>query len=279
MIKVAVTGATGFIGTHILGSLAQLPVSLCILSRDGQQRFTGEENFRAIDFDLENFPEDIFFQAGEPDVLIHLAWGGLPNYRSAHHLEREGPQQYRFLETMITSGLKTLFVAGTCFEYGMQSGELSELTEVKPDNCYALAKNTLHQKLEALNSSKSFNLIWGRLFYLYGEGQAMSSLKPQLERAVNSGEPRFNMSGGEQIRDFLEVREAAQYIVNLSLMERDIGVVNICSGQPISVKNIVQKWIHENDWPIEMNLGYYPYADFEPMEFWGNQEKLRSLLL
>jgi dTDP-6-deoxy-L-talose 4-dehydrogenase (NAD+) len=59
------------------------------------------------------------------DVLLHLAWDGLPNYRSLRHFEQELPAQYAFLRSVIAAGLKSLMVTGTCFEYGMQSG-LSE---------------------------------------------------------------------------------------------------------------------------------------------------------
>ncbi len=52
------------------------------------------------------------------------------------------------------------------------------------------------------------------------------------------------------------------------MAQRDIGAINICSGNPISVRKLVEHWLNENAWKIELNLGYYPYPDYEPMAFW-----------
>ena len=138
-------------------------------------------------------------------MLIHLAWGGLPNYPSLHHFERELPAHYALLKRLVDEGLSTLVVAGTCFEYGMQSGPLAETLAAAPANPYALAKDALRRQLQALQRERPFALTWARLFYLYGEGQAETALWPQLRRAVESGAATFPMSGGEQLRDYLPV--------------------------------------------------------------------------
>lgn len=86
------------------------------------------------------------------------------------------------------------------------------------------------------------------------------------------------MSGGEQLRDYLPVDEVAEIIVELALNNPDSGVVNICSGEPVSVKALVEGWIKDLSASIEPNLGYYPYPDYEPMEFWGDRKKLNKIL-
>ncbi len=96
---------------------------------------------------------DPFETMGKPDVLIHLAWDGLPNYRSPHHVEAELPRQFSFLKRAIEGGLRSLFVSGTCFEYGMQSGALSETIPSLPDNPYGLAKHALQQQLSDLRKA------------------------------------------------------------------------------------------------------------------------------
>ena len=82
------------------------------------------------------------------------------------------------------------------------------------------------------------------------------------------------MSGGEQLRDYLPVTDVAKYLVALALARKDIGVVNICSGKPISVRKLVEAWVEENGWAIDLNLGYYAYPDYEPLAFWGTRSKL-----
>jgi dTDP-6-deoxy-L-talose 4-dehydrogenase (NAD+) len=86
------------------------------------------------------------------------------------------------------------------------------------------------------------------------------------------------MSGGEQLRDYLPVEEVARQIVRLAMARRDIGIVNICSGKPISVRRLVEQWLCERNWQIELKLGYYPYPDYEPMAFWGDRTRLDANL-
>jgi dTDP-6-deoxy-L-talose 4-dehydrogenase (NAD+) len=277
-MKVAVTGATGFIGRHVLSELASHPVDVVAVVRKLSPVNSILNDIDIVQVNLDSPPQNAFDVMGRPDVLIHLAWGGLPNYRSLHHFEHELPIQYRFLSGLVRSGLSGFVVAGTCYEYGMQSGQLSEAIETYPDNPYGFAKDTLRRQLEYLRKSQPFALAWTRLFYLYGDGQAESSLLPQLKRAVEQGQTFFNMSGGEQLRDYLSVIDVAKNLVMLALNRADIGVLNLCSGKPISVRKLVEGWIEENGWQIKLNLGHYPYPDYEPLAFWGDRKKLDSFL-
>jgi len=277
-MKVAVTGAAGFIGQHVLVELEKYPVEIVAITRQPVIDLPQSQKVKVVQFDLQDASSDTFNLFGDPDVLIHLAWGGLPNYMSRHHFEQELPMNYRFLQNMVKSGLQSLSVAGTCFEYGMQFGPLNETMKAYPSNPYALAKDVLRNQLEYLKADYPFSLIWGRLFYLYGDGQAENSLLPQLRRAVERGDKVFNMSGGEQLRDYLSVTDVAKYLVSLALQTKDVGVVNICSGKPVSVRKQVENWIAENDWRINLNLGHYPYPDYEPMAFWGDRHKIDKYL-
>ena len=277
-MKVAVTGASGFVGQHVLSELLRRETDVVAVARDTTRLSNFGNAARLIEMDIGKAGSDIFDRLGRPDILIHLAWDGLPNYRSLHHFEAELPKQYRFLQTLVTEGLASMLVTGTCFEYGMQSGSLSEEILPQPDNPYGYAKNALRQQLQYLKSTQHFNLTWGRLFYMYGEGQASNSLYPKLKDAALRGDKVFNMSGGEQLRDYLPVEEVARAIVRLALAQKDIGVVNICSGEPISVRRLVEQWSRDFNWEIALNFGCYPYPDYEPMAFWGNHRKLKETL-
>ena len=107
------------------------------------------------------------------------------------------------------------------------------------------------------------------MFYTYGHGQSGGSLLAQLETAVAKGDEVFNMSGGEQLRDYLPVEQMAEKIANFSLDDNLDGVVNCCSGKPISIKRLVEDYVRENGYNIKLNFGYYPYLDYEAMAFWG----------
>ncbi len=277
-LKIAVTGASGFVGRHVLAELARRDLSATVLLRPASAVPEWVKPHRVVRMDIADAPADAFEQAGRPDLLIHLAWGGLPNYKSLHHFEQELPAQYHFLKAMTGAGLRHLVVSGTCFEYGMQSGPLSEDLAAAPSNPYGLAKDTLRRQLQYLQSEQPFTLTWARLFYLHGEGQAPNSLLPLLQRAVERGETSFPMSGGEQLRDYLSATEVAQHLVALALGRSDCGIVNICSGKPVSVRAMVEGWIAQNGWSITPALGRFPYPDHEPMAFWGDNQKLLRCL-
>ncbi|MFZ2162800.1 MAG: NAD(P)-dependent oxidoreductase [Sideroxyarcus sp.] len=273
-MKIAVTGASGFLGRHVLNALLQHDAEIIAVSRDAKRLNDLGSAVRVVEMDIASPVGDSYKQLGSPDILIHLAWDGLPNYKSRHHFETELPRQYHFLKGMVEAGLPSLLVTGTCFEYGMQSGALAADMQTAPGNPYGYAKDCLRKQLGFLRTDTAFKLTWARLFYMYGEGQPATSLYPKLREAVSRGDATFNMSGGEQLRDYLPVEEVARQLVRLALARRDIGAINVCSGKPVSVRSLVERWKMDNGWKIELNLGYYPYPDYEPMAFWGERPEL-----
>lgn len=279
-MKVAVTGASGFIGQYVCQELVRRGIEVVAVRRMSSMgsMINAKLVTSALPIDYAMPTVEQLDEIVACDALIHLAWGGLPNYGSYRHFEVELPQQYQFLKQLIERGLSSLFVAGTCFEYGMQSGRLSEEVSAQPINPYGFAKYTLYQQLSYLQQAHSFNMQWGRLFYTYGEGQAPSSLYALLQKAIAQGDEFFPMSGGEQLRDFLPVDEMARIIVQIAISRQNLGVMNVCSGLPTSVRRLVEKWIKEQHASIQLNLGHYPYSSFEPMAFWGCTTKLYNLL-
>ena len=114
---------------------------------------------------------------------------------------------------------------------------------------------------------------------MYGKGQSQNSLISQLDKALESNEQEFNMSGGEQVRDYLHVEEVAKNIVKIALQDKVIGIINCCSGKPVTVKQFVLDHLMQKKRTIKLNLGYYPYTDFEPMKFWGDATKMNKIIL
>lgn len=278
-MRVAVTGASGFVGTHVLNALAAYDnVQVVAAARAPIRDDRLPPGASAVALDIGAASASDFARLGSPDILIHLAWGGLPNYRSRHHYETELPAQYRFLRVMAEAGLPSLLVTGTCYEYGMLSGALSEDVAAAPANPYALAKVALLRQLEFLQAEVPFALTWARLFYMYGPGQAPTSILPLLRAAVERGDAKFPMSKGEQLRDYLPVEEVARLLVALAMRREDLGVVNICSGRPISVRGLVEEQLAAHNWKIELDLGKYSYPAYEPLAFWGSRDRLNVIL-
>jgi dTDP-6-deoxy-L-talose 4-dehydrogenase (NAD+) len=272
-----VTGATGFIGRHVVAELRRRGVSPVLVRRPAPSGVPALVD-DVVEMDIAAPGPDAYDRLGRPAVLIHLAWGGLPNYGSTHHLEAELPAQRAFLGQLVESGLPALTVSGTCFEYGLRPGALDEEVPAAPVTAYAQAKDALRRWLEDLRANRPFRLTWARLFYLRGEGQAPGSLLPQLEAAISRGDPSFDMSGGEQLRDYLPVEEAAADLVALACSGLDNGIVNVCSGRPIKIRDLVEAVVRERGSTIALNLGHYPYPEYEPMAFWGDRSKLNRIL-
>jgi dTDP-6-deoxy-L-talose 4-dehydrogenase (NAD+) len=232
-----------------------------------------------IEYDINNNESrDLCSFFGNPDQLIHLAWGSLSNYNDSSHIETILFNHCRFVKNMVLSGLKDMVIAGTCFEYGMVDGCLSENMDTKPLNSYAIAKDTLRKFIVELEKQHRFVYKWIRLFYMYGEGQSKTSLMYLLDKAIHDKDKVFNMSGGGQLRDFLHIDVVVKNIALIARQNIYINQsINCCSGKPVSIKNLVESYLEKKNYNMKLNLGFYPYPDYETMEFWGDNDKLQKI--
>jgi nucleoside-diphosphate-sugar epimerase len=279
-VKVLVTGATGFVGRHLVAALLARGCEVRAVARNAETAATmpwiDAVEFIAADIHADDL--DIAALTADIDALAHLAWPGLPNYQALFHFEHNLMADYRFIKGAVEAGVSQVLVTGTCFEYGMQSGPLSEQATPQPSNPYGLAKNTLRLFLENLQRVQPFTLQWARLFYLHGEGQNPNSLLAALDRAIDAGDDTFNMSAGEQLRDYLAIDIAADYLAAILQQREFNGLINCSSGQPVSVRALVEQRLSARGASIRLNLGHYPYPTHEPMAFWGVADRLQQLL-
>lgn len=266
--QVIVTGATGFVGSYVVPELLKRGYKVVAMARDESKarQLDWFDRVRFISLDL--CTSDVSFEPDAGAGLIHLAWPGLPNYHSPFHFEENLPQSYAFMKRMLIAGVSQVLVTGTCFEYGLQEGPLAASSHTMPTNPYGFAKDALRRQLEFLQKELPYTLQWARLFYMHGKGQHPRSLLAQLDAAIDHGATSFGMSGGEQLRDYLPVGEVARQLVSL-FQEGLSGTFNVCSGVPISIRRLVEERIAARGATIAMNLGHYPYPDYEPMAFWG----------
>jgi dTDP-6-deoxy-L-talose 4-dehydrogenase (NAD+) len=279
-VKVLVTGATGFVGRHLVAALLARGCEIRAVARNAEtaQGMPWINEVEFVSADIHAADLDVAALTVGIDALAHLAWPGLPNYRALFHFEHNLMADYRFIKSAVEAGVQQVLVTGTCFEYGMQSGPLSESSAPQPSNPYGLAKHTLHLFLQNLQQELPFTLQWARLFYLHGEGQNPNSLLAALDRAIDTGEASFNMSAGEQLRDFLPIENAAGYLAAILQRHDFDGVINCASGQPVSVRSLVEQRLRERGATLNLNLGHYPYPTHEPLAFWAVTERLQQLL-
>ena len=133
-MKVLVTGASGFVGQHVVLQLLKRGHVVTAVGRHGAKArgFDWFDRVRFIECDIHCPITDPFEKFGRPEAVIHLAWPGLPNYKSLFHFEKNLPADYRFLKALVEGGASHLLIAGTCLEYGMQNGALTEMMPTKP---------------------------------------------------------------------------------------------------------------------------------------------------
>jgi len=278
-MNILMTGATGFIGKHLLRVLLARGhrVSLLIRPTTISPNKSWPKSVRIISCDIHDESSYQHIPAEPFDALVHLAWSKLENYRSLAHMDTLLPGDMKFLRRMAERGIPKIFVSGTCFEYGLQEGCLSEEMPSAPILPYAMAKDFLRKYIQELQKKLSFQLQWGRLFYMHGPGQNPKSLLPLLDLAIKRGDNVFNMSGGEQLRDYLRVEAMAEKITTILENSDFDGIINICSGKPVSVRQLVEKKIKKTKSSIQLNLGYYPYPNYEPMAYWGNNATFEAI--
>jgi dTDP-6-deoxy-L-talose 4-dehydrogenase (NAD+) len=260
-----VTGASGFLGSEISRQLSLRGDDYRILDRNGIHQ--NGQRVTNCDFDLVNCDIPSPKNLEGYLKLVHLAWDGLPNYESDDHLHQLLGHK-EFLFNAVSAGVRSIFVAGSCIEYGLAEGPLTSSSVARPTTPYGQAKLELLQFLFDLKKKRDFSFAWGRFFYLYGENQNKNSLYPYIQEAVKTGGPIYLKSNGKQIRDFISVKNAA--LITLRILDKgcDQEIVNIGSGNPMMVMEWVRRQIPSaSKSRIEVSTKSWP--KYEPSAAWA----------
>lgn len=236
-MRVVVTGATGFLGSHLLGVLQDHDV-LC-LSRD-PRRIPVTRNVRAIRADFGaggGWIEAV--AAFDPDWCFHLAWEGLPDY-SPERCRANLAAGRRLVDAVADAGITRLIVVGTCWEYGAASGPVAEDRVPVNPGVFAATKLELLDSVREVAGRCGFDYRWARLFFVYGPGQRPTSLIPSLRTSYSTGKaPEIREPGA--VQDFIHVADAAEGLVALAAAHTPSGVFNVGTGQPTSVAGVANQ--------------------------------------
>ncbi len=280
-MKVLVTGVTGGIGELIAKELLKRGITVIGTSRDAEKAKASDiyDQITYIPYDFNSpLNTDLFTHFHKPDLLIHPAWEKLNEFKNQDHVTIYLENHKKFIASLIENGLKSFSGVGTCYECGLHEGILDEECTSPPTLPYAEAKNLLRQYAAELCAKHKVTYKWIRMFYVFGEVKGRKNLYTLLNEAIKNKDEIFNMSGGEQVRDFSTPREYAEKIVKISLQDKVNGIINCCSGKPVKLKDFVTEFLSKNNYKIKLNLGHYPYPDYEPMATWGSLEKLNKIL-
>jgi dTDP-6-deoxy-L-talose 4-dehydrogenase (NAD+) len=271
-MKVLVTGANGFIGKNLVDSLVENNFEVFSLIRNSSK--INNKKTKVVNNSLEKITAQNLNDLNI-EVVIHLAWSNVSKVMLETHLTEEFEIQKKFVETVLLSNVKKIIISGSCFEYGKINGELNVDIVPEPNTSYGIAKNNLKNWLEKTLPHSNTSVFWLRIFYVYGHGQHERSLYTQLLNSISKNEESFNMSRGFQIRDFISINDTIKcFISAIHSSQKGFNLFNVCSGNPISVREFVEEIINQKKSEIKLNLGYYPIPDYEPLAFWGKKSKI-----
>jgi len=269
---VLLTGATGFVGRHVITNLLDKNIKVRAIVRKGKKSFFKDKNFKIELIETDDlFKESIDWWAEQCkgiDTIIHVAWYAEPG----KYLKSEKNidcliGSLNLAKGAIRAGIRRFIGIGTCFEYDLNFGNLSINTPLKPTTPYAAAKAELYKLLSQLLSSQSIEFSWCRLFYLYGEGEDERRLVSYIHKQLSKCE-KVELSSGKQIRDFLDVAEVGRIIVDVSMGSQH-GPINICSGIPITVRQLAEKIADEYGRRDLLNFGARPDNLVDPPRIVG----------
>lgn len=273
-MKIFLTGASGFIGSHVLTAVLQAGHSVRALVRKPPQAALPDA--LSLEFLVKTMdavePED--FEGC--DALMHLAAYGV---KADEMNDWDGCFRVNVVDSLrlwrmaAEAGVRRFLVCGSCFEYG-RSGERYEFIPVdaplEPTGAYHSSKAAATMAAFGLAVDRGLEMVIARPFHVYGEGESAHGFWPSLKRAAEAGD-NFLMSSGDQVRDFVQVSLVAKRFVDLcSLAALEPGaplVVNVGSGCPKSLRDFAQEW-----WALlgakgDLNIGGLPQRRNEVMRF------------
>jgi nucleoside-diphosphate-sugar epimerase len=242
-MKLLVTGATGFIGQHLVNKLIQQGHVVLILSRSDALFAVNERHDKLYYLKSSLKLEDNAIQRimeFQPEVLIHLAWEKIPDFSFETSFENLQTQITFFRQFFSIASLKKIVVTGSCWEYNKKLGICTESDICLSGNYFTWAKNSLRDFLQFECLHKNINFIWARIFYVYGPFQRKGSLIPSvIENIQNGVVPELKTPSNSN--DFIYVEDVADGLLKFAIIDAPSGIYNIGSGKSVPIIDIVSK--------------------------------------
>tara|TARA_X000000950_G_scaffold288731_1_gene407064 strand:- start:3549 stop:4400 length:852 start_codon:yes stop_codon:yes gene_type:complete len=273
-MKLFVTGATGFVGSHFSKYCLDNNSDVVLLKRSPES----SPRISTLDTNIflcKSYKTLNKFDFEGVDVLLHLAChsANYPYDSIENCLKYNVHQPLELFKLAKSSGVSKFVVIGTCFEYGI-SGKYYDYIPANaplfPTLTYPSSKAAGAIVFTQWAIQNAVSLAYLRLFQVYGPGEKSSRLWPSLVHAAKTGTD-FRMTRGEQLRDFSRVEDIAEdiYWHCRSMMESQSRVFhqNLGSGEALSVASFAKRIWEENNATGNLEIGALPYRLLEVARF------------
>ena len=269
-----IIGGSGYIGSKLLELIPKNDEVYLLVRNPPKIKLP----FKYIHFDLRNPDFSILSNFDlSKFTLVNLAWSSLNNFYSYEHFE-QAFSHFKLVEFLVKNGLKSVIYTGTCLEYGNIQGCLNEELNCNPEIPYALAKYMTYLMIKNLQINYKFNLSWLRLFYIYGGNESRKTLWNIYNEAIIGDKFLKLKSSGNQIRDYIHIDKLCMYIFKISKLNKNIGIVNICSGEKRTIIETLNFWNNITGYECVFEKGNEVERAHEPSYFWGSKAKLSRIL-
>ena len=274
--KVLVTGANGYIGRHVVDEL--LKKDRHVIACDF---FNSKINSNAefVNYDVLNNTgnRNLYDFFDRPNHIIHLAWQDGFNHNAKSHTENL-MKHFDFIKNVIDGGCTSLSVMGTAHEIGYHEGKIDENTPCNPLSYYGIAKNTLRQLVFVYTRDMDVSIKWLRAYYITGDDNNNHSVFTKILQAAAEGKKEFPFVEGTNKFDFIDVNELAFQIASAGVQTKVNGIINVCSGKPLSLKDRVEEFIKNKGLDIKLNYGVFPTRKYDSPIVYGDTTLINKII-
>ena len=271
-MRILITGATGFIGSHVVRLASRTPHTLVCVRRTPAEPERGDMRCRWVVAELNHLTAEDFEGV---DVVLHLAAAGVsPQPASWSECYRVNVlETLGLVRTALAAGVRRFVVTGTYAEYGTSASRYDLIppdAPLEPIGPYASSKAAAGVMLAGMCREGAIALSYQRLFSVYGEGQFENNFWPSLRRAALAGAD-FSMTPGEQVRDFVAVEDVAARLLDvcnrIEALPGTLEIANLASGRPQRLRDFAEYWW--SSWGAKGSLlvGAEPYRAGEVMRY------------